>query len=71
MTYDSGCWINSDSTKPKKETAMSNQKKVIDLKPATEQSIREGSQEFFDNVLGSRDVLAKLLGRKWSADSHR
>ena len=50
---------------------MSNQKKVIDLKPATEQSIREGSQEFFDNVLGSRDILANLLGRKWSADSHR
>ena len=50
---------------------MSNQKKVIDIKPATEQSIREGSQEFFDNVLGSRDILANLLGRKWSADSHR
>ena len=50
---------------------MSNQKKVIDLKPATEQSIREGSQEFFNDVNSGRDVLAALLGRVWSATSDR
>ena len=71
MSYDLGCWINSDSAKTKKETAMSNQKKVIDLKPATEQSIREGSQEFFNDVNSGKDVLAALLGRKWSATSDR
>ena len=50
---------------------MSNEKKVIDLKPTTRAAIVEGTKQFFDIENSRRNLLAHLLGMKWSAKSDR
>jgi len=50
---------------------MSNEKKVIDLKPATRAAIFGRTVEFFEAEGSRRDALAHLLGRKWSVASQR
>jgi len=50
---------------------VSNEKKVIDLKPTTRAAITDASKRFFDAENSKRIQLAHLLGMKWSAKSDR
>ena len=50
---------------------MSNEKKVIDLKPTTRAAIFGRTVEFFEATDSRRDVLAHLLGKEWSVTSQR
>ena len=50
---------------------MSNEKKVIDLKPTTRAAIFGRTVEFFEAEGSRRDALAHLLGKQWSVPSQR
>jgi len=50
---------------------MSNEKKVIDLKPTTRAAIFGRTVEFFEAEGSRRDALAHLLGKQWSVASQR
>jgi hypothetical protein len=50
---------------------MSNEKKVIDLKPTTRAAIFGRTVEFFEAEGSRRDALAHLLGKQWSVTSQR
>ena len=50
---------------------MSNEKKVIDLKPTTRAAIFGRTVEFFEAEGSRRDALAHLLGKEWSVTSQR
>jgi len=50
---------------------VSNEKKVIDLKPTTRAAIFGRTVEFFEATDSRRDVLAHLLGKEWSVASQR
>jgi len=50
---------------------VSNEKKVIDLKPTTRAAIVEGTKQFFDAENSKRSQLAHLLGMAWSEKSMR
>jgi hypothetical protein len=50
---------------------VSNEKKVIDLKPTTRAAIFGRTVEFFKAEGSRRDALAHLLGKEWSVASQR